>query len=205
MEAFRTLAGPVEAEIRERGSRFQAHAVPITGRAAAEAFFAQQQRLHRDATHVVPAFRLHDGTAWASDAGEPAGSAGAPMLQTLGGSDLADVAAVVIRWYGGTNLGIGGLVRAYSGALGRALEDAPVRVATPAVRLVIRYGHEQTSPVLRTIAAYSGRDLDQTYDDAVTCTFTLPAESAERFREALRDATHGALEAADGGVTVIYT
>ena len=205
MEAFRTLAGPVEAEIRERGSRFKARAVPVRRRDDADAYFAEQDRAHRDATHVVPAFRLHDGTAWASDAGEPAGSAGPPMLQTLTGSGLADVAAVVVRWYGGTNLGIGGLVRAYSGALALALTDAPVRHATPAVRLVVRYDHEQTSPVLRTIAAFSGRDLEQSYDDAVTCTFTLPAESAGRFRDALRDATHGALEATDGGTTVIYT
>jgi putative IMPACT (imprinted ancient) family translation regulator len=205
VEAFRTLAGPVEAEIRERGSRFRAHAVPVTHRGEAEAFFAEQERAHRDATHVVPAFRLHDGTAWSSDAGEPAGSAGAPMLQTVAGSGLADVAAVVVRWYGGTNLGIGGLVRAYSGALALALTDAPVRRATPAVRLVVRYGHEQTSSVLRTIAAFAGRDLEQCYDDAVTCTFTLPADAADRFREALRDATHGALDAADRGTTVIYT
>ena len=205
MEAFRTLAGPAEAEIRERGSRFRAHAVPVTGREGADAFFAEQQRLHRDATHVVPAFLLHDGTAWSSDAGEPAGSAGSPMLQTLAGTGLADVAAVVVRWYGGTNLGIGGLVRAYSGALALALAEARVRQATPAVRLVVRYEHDQTSSVLRTIAAFSGRDLEQAYDEAVTCTFTLPADAAERFREALRDASHGALEAADGGTTVIYT
>ena len=205
MEAFRTLGGPAEAEIRERGSRFRARAIPVTGRDAAEAFFADQQRIHRDATHVVPAFRLHDGTAWSSDAGEPAGSAGAPMLQTLAGSGLADLAAVVVRWYGGTNLGIGGLVRAYSGALALALDGASVRTATPAGRLVVRYEPDQTSAVLRTIAAFAGRDLEQTYDDAATCTFTLPAAAAERFREALRDATHGALGAADGGTTVIYT
>jgi putative IMPACT (imprinted ancient) family translation regulator len=205
VKAFRTLAGPVEAEIRERGSRFRARAVPVADRDAADAFFAEQDRLHRDATHVVPAFRLRDGSAWASDAGEPAGSAGPPLLQILAGSGLADVAAVVIRWYGGTNLGIGGLVRAYSGALALALADAALREATPALRLVVRYEHGQTSPVLRTIAAFSGRDLDQTYDDAVTCTFTLPVASAARFREALRDATHGALDATDAGMTVIYT
>lgn len=205
MEAFRTLAGPAEAEIRERGSRFRARAVPVTGRDAAAAFFAEEQRTHRDATHVVPAFRLHDGTSYSSDAGEPAGSAGAPLLQTLAGTGLADVAAVVIRWYGGTNLGIGGLVRAYSGALALALTEAPVRQATPAVRLVVRYDHGQTSPVLRTIASFAGRDLEQVYDEAVTCTFTLPADAAERFRDALRDATHGALDATDGGRTVIYT
>jgi putative IMPACT (imprinted ancient) family translation regulator len=205
VEAFRTLAGPVEAEIRERGSRFRAHAVPVSGRADAESFFAERERAHRDATHVVPAFRLHEGTAWSSDAGEPAGSAGAPMVQTLAGSGLNDVAAVVIRWYGGTNLGIGGLVRAYSGALALSLADAPVLQAIPAVRLVVRYAHDQTSSVLRTIAAFRGRDLEQSYDDAVTCTFTLEADAADRFRAALRDATHGALDAADTGTTVIYT
>ena len=68
-------------------------------------------------THVVPAFRLRDGTSFSSDAGEPAGSAGAPLLAALAGAGLHDVAAVVVRWYGGTNLGVGGLVRAYGGAL----------------------------------------------------------------------------------------
>lgn len=204
MEAFRTLAGEVEAEIRERGSRFRARAVPVDGRAAAETFIAEQGRRHRDATHVVPAFALHDGTSWASDAGEPAGSAGPPMLQALHGAGLADVAAVVIRWYGGVNLGIGGLVRAYSGTLALALADAPVREAVPAVRLAVRYGHDQTSAVLRTIAALGGRDLEQRYDEAVTCTFTLPADAQERFGAALRDASHGALAATVEGTAVIY-
>ena len=86
LDAFRTLAGPVEAEIREKGSRFLARAVPVTGRAAAEAYCAEQARAYRDATHVVPAFRLHDGTEYASDAGEPASSAGPPMLQALRGA-----------------------------------------------------------------------------------------------------------------------
>jgi putative IMPACT (imprinted ancient) family translation regulator len=191
--------------LEKRGSRFLAIAEPIEDRSAAEAFLAREARAHRNPTHVVPSFRLSDGTSFSSDAGEPAGSAGAPILAALSGAGLHDVAAVVVRWYGGTNLGIGGLVRAYSGALALALADAPVRTATPAVRLVVRYEHDQTSAVLRTIAAFAGRDLEQAYDDAATCTFTLPAAAAERFRDALRDATHGALGAADGGTTVIYT
>ena len=204
MEAFRTLAAPAEAEIREKGSRFYARAEPVTDRAAAEAYCAAQARAHRDATHVVPAFRLHDGTDYASDAGEPAGSAGPPLLQALRGAGLHDVAAVVVRWYGGTNLGIGGLVRAYSGVLAAALADAPVRAATAAVRLTVRHDHDRTSAVLRTVAAFGGQDLERTYADDVTCTFTLPASSAERFRAALRDATAGTVEATEAGTAVIY-
>jgi len=74
---------------------------------------------------VVPAFRLRDGTSFSSDAGEPAGSAGAPLLAAIAGAGLYDVAAVVVRWYGGTNLGVGGLVRAYGGALARASTALP--------------------------------------------------------------------------------
>ena len=127
MDAFATLAGRVTAELEERGSRFLAIAEPVLDRAGAEAFFAREARAHRNPTHVVPAFRLRDGTEFSSDAGEPAGSAGAPLLAALGGAGLHDVAAVVVRWYGGTNLGVGGLVRAYGGALARALDGAPTR------------------------------------------------------------------------------
>jgi putative IMPACT (imprinted ancient) family translation regulator len=204
VEAFRTLAGPAEAEIREKGSRFLARAVPVTGRDEAEAYCAGEAQAFRDATHVVPAFRLHDGTDYASDAGEPAGSAGPPMLQALRGAGLHDVAAVVVRWYGGTNLGIGGLVRAYGGVLAGALSDAPRRAATPGVRLVVRHGHDRTSAVLRTVAAFGGRDLERAYGEDVTCAFVLPAAVAERFRSALRDATAGTVDASEAGSTVIY-
>src|SRR4051794_36613446 len=107
LDAFRTLAGRVSADLEERGSRFLAIAQPVADRPGAEAFFAAEARAHRNPTHVVPAFRLRDGTVFSNDDGEPAGSAGAPLLAALAGADLNDVAAVVVRWYGGTNLGVG--------------------------------------------------------------------------------------------------
>ena len=111
---------------------------------------------------------------------------------------------MVVRWYGGTNLGIGGLVRAYAGALALALADAPVRQATAGVRLTVRHDHDRTSAVLRTVAAFGGRDLERAYADDVTCTFVLPAAAAARFRDALRDATAGTVEAVEAGSAVIY-
>ncbi len=162
--SFRTLAGPVEAELRDRGSRFLARAAPIVDRPAAEAFFANEVETHRDASHVVPAFVLHDGTAYSNDAGEPAGSAGAPLLHAIEGAGLADVAAVVVRWFGGTKLGMGGLVRAYGGALALALENAPTREAIAAVRLEVRYPYPRTAAVLRVVNAHGAAALEHGHD-----------------------------------------
>ena len=168
------------AELEERGSRFLAIAEPVEDRPGAEALFAREARAHRNPTHVVPAFRLRDGTSFSSDAGEPAGSAGAPLLAALAGAGLHDVAAVVVRWYGGTNLGVGGLVRAYGGALARALEGAPVVRCERAADVRLRYGHEQTSAVMRCVTTHAGRELEHSYgEQGVDLRFRVPLARCE--------------------------
>ncbi len=77
-------------------------------------------------------------------------------LAALAGADLHDVAAVVVRWYGGTNLGVGGLVRAYGGALARALDGAPVVRCERAADVRLRYGHELTAAVMRCVSGHGG-------------------------------------------------
>ena len=195
VDAFFTLPGETRAELEVRGSRFLAIAVPIGDRASAESFVAGQVRVQRNPTHVVPVWRLCDGTAWSSDAGEPAGSAGLPLVAALEGAGLHDVAAVVVRWYGGVNLGLGGLVRAYGGVLADALARGGTveRVRTLAVE--VRFDHGQTASVLRVIDAHGGRDLAFAYDVAAECTFALPASQRAPFERALRDATRGRVTA----------
>ena len=159
-----------------------------------EAFIAREARAHRNPTHVVPAFRLRDGTAFSSDAGEPAGSAGAPLLAALGGAGLHDVAAVVVRWYGGTNLGVGGLVRAYGGALARALEGAAAVRGERAAEVRIRYGHDQTAAVMRCVTATAGRDLEHAYGESgVELLCLVPLARLGPLERCLRDATRGAI------------
>ncbi|HEY3612945.1 MAG TPA: YigZ family protein [Gaiellales bacterium] len=204
MDAFSTLAGRATAELEERGSRFLAIAVPVLDRTAAEAFFAHEARAHRNPTHVVPAFRLRDGTAFSSDAGEPAGSAGAPLSAALGGSGLEDVAAVVVRWYGGTNLGVGGLVRAYGGALARALADAPVVRCERALAVRLAYGHGHTAAVMRCVAVHGGRELVHDYGEAgAELRCLVPAGRIAGLERCLRDATRGAVTAASLADAVI--
>jgi putative IMPACT (imprinted ancient) family translation regulator len=194
----------VTAELEERGSRFLAIAEPVTDRPGAEAFVARETRAQRNPTHVVPAFRLRDGTAFSSDAGEPAGSAGAPLLAALAGSGLHDVAAVVVRWYGGTNLGVGGLVRAYGGALARALEGAPVVLCERAADVRLRYGHDLTAAVMRCVGSHAGRRLEHTYGESgAELRFRVPLARCQSLERCLRDSTRGAVELERLGEAVI--
>jgi putative IMPACT (imprinted ancient) family translation regulator len=154
----------------------------------------------------VPAFRLRDGTSFASDAGEPAGSAGAPMLAALGGAGLHDVAAVVVRWYGGTNLGVGGLVRAYGGALVRALGGAPVVQCERGADVRLRYPHDLTAAVMRCLTTHGSRDLEHTYGEVgVELRFRVPLTRYDSLERCLRDSTRGVVALERLGESVIRT
>lgn len=128
-----TVAGSTQAEIEVTRSRFLCTLERVPDEAAARAVVERLRGEHRDARHHCSAFVLGpppQPVERASDDGEPAGTAGAPMLEVLrgahGGRGLSDVVAVVTRWFGGTLLGAGGLVRAYGDAVRAAVEAAPV-------------------------------------------------------------------------------
>ncbi|WP_374928791.1 IMPACT family protein [Kytococcus sedentarius] len=127
--SYRTLARDAHGEIEEKNSRFVCRIAPSDSEEAARAVIEAERRTHHDARHHCSAFILGpDGRIERSnDDGEPAGTAGTPMLDVLRGSGYRDVTAVVTRWFGGTKLGAGGLVRAYGDAVRAALEDARPR------------------------------------------------------------------------------
>ena len=118
-------AGPVTAEIEVRRSRFQCRLERVETEAAARSVVAEVRKEHWDARHHCSAFVLGPGgqVVRSSGDGEPAGTAGAPMLEVLRGAELSDVAAVVTRWFGGVLLGTGGLARAYGDAVRVAIDE----------------------------------------------------------------------------------
>ncbi|HEY1116599.1 MAG TPA: YigZ family protein, partial [Acidimicrobiales bacterium] len=125
--SYLTLARPAEAEIEVKRSRFLCTLRRVEDEAAARAVVDGLRKQHWDARHHCSAFRLHPDVERSSDDGEPAGTAGAPMLEVLRGHSregVSDVVAVVTRWFGGTLLGAGGLVRAYGDAVRVALDEA---------------------------------------------------------------------------------
>jgi uncharacterized YigZ family protein len=121
-----TLAGPARSEVEVRRSRFVCDVSPVTSEAEARAFVELVRATSRDARHHCTAFVLgaDAATMRSNDDGEPSGTAGAPMLEVLRGRGLTDVVAVVTRWFGGTLLGTGGLIRAYGDAVSLALDEA---------------------------------------------------------------------------------
>ncbi|WP_449063111.1 YigZ family protein [Planomonospora algeriensis] len=139
-EPYLTLDDPVEHEIEIKRSRFICAIAPASSEEEARDFVAGRRELYPDATHNCSAYVIGDRRLQkADDDGEPGGTAGTPMLETLLRRGLGDVATVVTRYFGGVKLGAGGLVRAYGGAVGRTLdlvvpvEMVPARVVTVTV------------------------------------------------------------------------
>jgi len=123
---FRTIQATSEGFYKEKGSKFLAFAVPVTSEDEVKAFIAQKRKEHHLAVHVCSAFRLGADLKLyrSSDDGEPSNSAGPPILGQIQAFELTNVLIAVVRYYGGTNLGVGGLITAYKTASKAALENA---------------------------------------------------------------------------------
>jgi uncharacterized YigZ family protein len=151
---YRTVAAPAEHRLKVERSEFLGIAFPASGD---DAFFAELARIskqHFDATHHCWAFRLiADNRARSSDAGEPSGTAGKPILGAIESADLFDVGVVVVRWYGGVKLGTGGLARAYRESAAETLKRATIvdRYVYERVRVVVPF--DRLSDAYRLIGA----------------------------------------------------
>ncbi|WP_076259631.1 IMPACT family protein [Intrasporangium flavum] len=141
--SYRTLAGAARAEIEVRRSRFVCDVEPVPSEEDARAVVERVRAASRDAGHHCTAFLLGPdaSTVRSNDDGEPSGTAGAPMLEVLRGAGLTDVVAVVTRWFGGTLLGTGGLIRAYGDAVGAAVSEARVVTMSRRTATTVEVGH----------------------------------------------------------------
>lgn len=185
---YRAPARPGEAESREKGSRFLALVLPVADREAAEAAVEAVRRRYPDATHHCWAWRLGpEPEERSSDAGEPAGTAGIPMLQVLRGRELADVVAVVVRWFGGTKLGKGGLARAYAAAVKSALEGVAVVRRVPTVELALELPYERLSAVKRLIHPPQVELAREDYGAAVRLVLSVQEPGLAAVEAALAD------------------
>lgn len=176
---YRTLAGAATAEIEVKRSRFRCDLTRVeTEEAAREAVMAARAEFW-DARHHCSAFILGaDGaTMRSSDDGEPAGTAGAPMLEVLRGADLRDVVAVVTRWFGGTLLGAGGLVRAYSDAVRAGVEKARIQRRELVTEVAVTLGEDGYTRAGRFEADVRARGItvrDVAYGERVTFLLATP-------------------------------
>ena len=200
-ETYRTVEGRGEAAFEERGSRFIGYIAPVESVADAETFVTTIGNEHPDASHNVPAYRVRADPLreYASDDGEPGGSAGKPALTVLEREGIENVAAVVTRYYGGTNLGVGGLARAYGRAVKLALDDAGVAEERPHERLRLAVDYDDSGTV-RGILESSDVEFEAEYEERASFAVRVPSTEAEELRERLLSATSGRAELeSDGG------
>jgi uncharacterized YigZ family protein len=152
-----------------------------------------------DATHHCWAFVVgppgDTSRVGASDAGEPRGTAGRPMLTVLLGSGVGNVAAVVTRYFGGTKLGKGGLVRAYSGTLKQALEGLPVEELVARVRLQVTVGFPLLASVRHILPEFEASIAAEEYSTDVVLTIVVPEDNVDAFQSALAGVTGGQAKA----------
>lgn len=182
-----TLTAPASLATEVRHSRFLARAAPAQSAAEAQAFIAAVA--DPAATHNCWAWRI-GGDYRSSDDGEPAGTAGRPILAAIDGQGFDRVAVVVARWFGGIKLGAGGLVRAYGGCAAECLRTAP---RTPLVRmhaLALACGFDDLGSVHAALAALGADKTGETFDaDGARLAVQLPAERVDALKTRLRDAT----------------
>ncbi|HSG40117.1 MAG TPA: YigZ family protein [Thermoanaerobaculia bacterium] len=188
MASYLAPGGEARAEIREKGSRFLAVAGPAADEAAARDLLAGLERELPGATHYCWAWRLGEPARERSaDAGEPAGTAGMPILQVLRGAGLSDVMAVVVRWFGGTKLGKGGLARAYAAAAREALQALPVVSRVPTAKLALEVPYDKVGAVKRLIRPPEVELETEEYGAAARLVLVVHEERREALLEALAD------------------
>lgn len=198
MTRYLIPARHTRAEIEVKKSRFIATIMPAFSVDEARSFIKTIKQEFKDASHNVPAFIIGHGasvTAHCNDDGEPSNTAGKPVLAVLKGSDLGDAVLVVTRYFGGTKLGTGGLVRAYGDAAKAVLEIAPraERVPTHTALLAVPYNYVERIRLL--VAETGGRIHDEEFAADVTFTLAFAVEKFDPFQTALQEMSHGSLAA----------
>lgn len=194
MKAFTTLKDMAMHQEVVKESVFIAYGFRADSEAAAFEFLRAVMAKHQDASHLCWAYRIADRYRF-SDGGEPGGTAGQPILRAIEGQDLDHVVVGVIRYFGGTKLGAGGLMRAYGGAAAEALRTAERLVESPKVSILVEVGFEHISALYRALDSAKAEERIEDYSaSGISITAKLPADALDRFQVALRDGTRGQFE-----------
>lgn len=198
MQDFRIVpARRIQTEFIEKNSRFIASAAPAFTVEQAQTFIHHIGEKYPDATHHVPVFLIGHGASvieHCSDDGEPSGTAGKPALAVLRGSGLGDIVVVITRYFGGTKLGTGGLVRAYSDSMRKVLAEMPraKKLATTTLLFVVPYSLFERAQIV--IANFDGFCIEKNFAADVTISVRLPNQHLDDFKDRMTALTQGDIE-----------
>ena len=191
MEPYDTIEGTATAEYEEKKSRFIGQVAHVETEEAALAFLEGVRQANPMARHNVYAYVLREGNRMRySDDGEPARTSGMPTLEVIQHAGLTDVICVTTRYFGGTLLGTGGLVRAYTKAATDALAAAKRVTFAPCCDMTVRMGYPLYDQVSHWVAAHNVQVLGTDFTSDVAMTLRVRSERADEIAEALAELTH---------------
>jgi uncharacterized YigZ family protein len=193
-DQYLTIKETAEASIRIKGSRFLGLAFPVETSERFKQVLQGRSKQYHDATHNCWAYRILGNDrikSVASDAGEPSGTAGKPILSTIEGRNLLNVAVIVTRYFGGTKLGTGGLARAYADCANMTLDESEVISRVISSQITIRFPYDHVNGVMRIIEKFGGRIEDSVHDQEATLSIAIPRSQEDHFRRRLTDACRG--------------
>lgn len=193
-DAYTVLAGDASAETRIRGSRFLALAIPIRCTTDAMNHLDRLRKEYAGATHYCWALRTGAGDTAVErhcDDGEPTGSAGAPIARALTSADISDLFCVVIRWFGGSKLGVGGLIRAYGGAAAACINSAERAQRVRTIRLKLEFSYPLEARLRALLSRLGGHILETDYNSKAGLIVDLPCSRQAALEEGFRDLTRG--------------
>ena len=190
---YKILYQAGEGEIVEKKSRFIATIRPVDSEEEALSFIAEMRKKYWDATHNCTAFVIGENHEQmrCNDDGEPSQTAGRPMLDVLLGEDVHNCCAVVTRYFGGTLLGTGGLVRAYSAAVKEGLKNCQILEKQLARKLTVETDYTGLGKIQYILGEEKISTLDSQYADKVSLTLLVPVEQLEPLMEKLTEGTNG--------------
>jgi uncharacterized YigZ family protein len=180
-ETYKTITNSSEGIYKDKGSKFLAYAYPVSSEDEVKAHLEALRKEHHSARHHCWAYKLgNKGEVYrCSDDGEPTNSAGKPILGQLEAFDVTNVAVVVVRYFGGVLLGVGGLIQAYKEAAKSALASSEIVERIVEVHFKIEYTYEQSSAVQIVLKRYKCAVRSQSYTDVCSIHFSVAKSNAD--------------------------
>ena len=186
-DEFKTIATTSEGFYSEKRSKFLAFAHHVETVDEIKELLAQYRKKYYDARHVCYAYMLGASREEfrANDDGEPSSTAGKPILGQINSNELTDILIVVVRYYGGVNLGTSGLIVAYREAAADAIAHATIEIRQVEERIVFKFPYEMMNDVMRVVKDMQPRIISQTYDNTCEITLSIRQSEASQLRSRL--------------------
>jgi uncharacterized YigZ family protein len=174
-------ASTTNTEIKVKGSKFISAVFPVSSKEEAETVYADIKKKYYDATHNCFAYRINANNFRYSDDGEPNGTAGKPILQIIDNKGMNEILCVVTRYFGGTKLGVGGLMRAYSDSAKLAIDQVEIKKKIRSRRIKISLNYDLENSVRKLLNTYNGKLEESNYSEHINMNILIPESKAAAF------------------------